>query len=62
MTSTSFVYWTGADGSEIREVIGGMITPNGIGLSPNGKRLYVAETIPAGSGRGTLWRRGVVLK
>ena len=39
-----FVYWAKADGSEIREVIGPIMTPNGVGLSPDGKRLYVAET------------------
>lgn len=39
-----FVYWAKADGSEIREVISFMMTPNGIGLSPDGKTLYVAET------------------
>ncbi len=39
-----FVYWARADGSEIREVIGPILTPNGIGLSPDGNRLYVAET------------------
>ena len=39
-----FVYWAKADGSEIREVIGPIVTPNGIGLSPDGKTLYVAET------------------
>jgi gluconolactonase len=39
-----FVYWAKADGSEIREVISAMQTPNGIGLSPDGKTLYVAET------------------
>jgi len=39
-----FVYWARADGSEIREVIGPLLTPNGIGLSPDGKTLYVAET------------------
>lgn len=40
----SFVYWARADGSEIREVIGPILTANGIGLSPDGKTLYVAET------------------
>jgi gluconolactonase len=44
------VYWARADGSEIREVIHGMMTPNGIGLSPDGKTLYVAETMT-----GRLW-------
>ncbi len=39
-----FVYWARADGSEIREVSGAMLTPNGIGLSPDGRMLYVAET------------------
>lgn len=39
-----FVYWAKADGSEIREVIGPIMTPNGIGLSPDEKTLYVAET------------------
>jgi gluconolactonase len=39
-----FVYWARADGSEIREVIGPLFTPNGIGLSPDGRTLYVAET------------------
>lgn len=39
-----FVYWARADGSEIRQVTGAMLTPNGIGLSPEGNTLYVAET------------------
>ena len=39
-----FVYWARADGSEIRQVIGPLITPNGIALSPDGGTLYVAET------------------
>jgi gluconolactonase len=39
-----FVYWARADGSEIREVIGPILTPNGVGLSPDGNTLYVAET------------------
>jgi gluconolactonase len=39
-----FVYWARADGSGIREVSGPMVTPNGIGLAPDGKVLYVAET------------------
>jgi gluconolactonase len=38
------VYYARADGSSIEEVIQPMITPNGIGLSPDGTRLYVAET------------------
>ncbi len=39
-----------ADGSLIREVAFPMITANGIGLSPDGGVLYVAETEP-----GRLW-------
>ena len=44
------IYWARADGSEIREVVHGMILTNGIGLSPDGKTLYAAETIT-----GRLW-------
>ena len=44
------VCYARADGSLCREVIRAMVTPNGIGLSPDGSRLYVAETIP-----GRLW-------
>lgn len=39
-----FVYWARADGSEIRQVIGPIYGPNGIGISPDGGHLYVAET------------------
>ncbi len=38
------VYYAKADGSSIVEVVQPMLTPNGIGLSPDGTRLYVAET------------------
>ena len=38
------VYYAKADGSFITEVAFPMITPNGVGLSPNEKTLYVAET------------------
>jgi gluconolactonase len=38
------VYYAKADGSSIEEVVQPMMTPNGIGLSPDGRRLYVAET------------------
>lgn len=50
-----FVYWAASDGSEIKEVISGLITPNGIALSPDGKTLYVAETIP-----GRIWAYPVI--
>lgn len=38
------VYYAKADGSAIVEAVYPMLTPNGIGLSPDEKRLYVAET------------------
>ncbi len=38
------VFYAKADGSEIREVVFPLENPNGIGLSPDGKTLYVAET------------------
>lgn len=38
------VYYAAADGSRIVEVAFPMLTPNGIGLSPDEKTLYVAET------------------
>ncbi len=38
------VYYAKADGSGIREVAHPVLTPNGIGLSPDNKTLYVAET------------------
>jgi gluconolactonase len=38
------VYYALADGSRIVEVAHPVLTPNGIGLSPDGKTLYVAET------------------
>ena len=38
------VYYALADGSRIVEVAHPMLTPNGIGLSPDGRVLYVAET------------------
>jgi gluconolactonase len=38
------VFYAKADGSDCREVIFPLENPNGIGLSPDGKRLYVAET------------------
>ncbi len=38
------VFYAKPDGTLIREIIFPMEGPNGIGLSPDGKRLYVAET------------------
>ncbi len=39
------------DGSECREVVRGLITPNGVGLSPDDSRVYVAETLT-----GRVWQ------
>lgn len=49
------VYYARADGSGITEVAFPMVTPNGIGLSPDEKTLYVAETEP-----GRLWAFDIV--
>ncbi len=38
------LYYAQADGSEVREVVHPMLAPNGVGLSPSGDRVYVAET------------------
>jgi len=47
------VYYALADGSAIREVIYPLSMPNGVGLSPDGRVLYVAETE---TGRLWQWR------
>ncbi|RUV80875.1 SMP-30/gluconolactonase/LRE family protein, partial [Mesorhizobium sp. M1A.F.Ca.IN.020.32.1.1] len=44
------VYYAMADGSQIKEVVFPSEMPNGIGLSPDEKSLYVAET-----NTGNLW-------
>jgi gluconolactonase len=44
------VYYATADGTSVREVLYPLDGPNGIGLSPDGTRLYVAETFA-----GRLW-------
>ena len=48
-----FVCYARADGSGCRQVIRALVTPNGIGLSPDGSELYVAETL---TGRIWAWR------
>ncbi len=49
------IYYARADGSAITEVIYPLLTPNGIGLSPAGDKLYVAETAT-----GRLWAFDIV--
>ena len=41
------IYYAKADGSSCKTVAAGMEGPNGIGLSPDGKRVYVSETYTA---------------
>ena len=45
--SITGVFYARADGSLCREVIFPLDNPNGIGLSPDGRTLYVSETPPA---------------
>jgi gluconolactonase len=44
------LYYAKADGSKITRVLRELITPNGVGLSPDGTTVYYAETFP-----GRLW-------
>jgi gluconolactonase len=44
------LYYARADGSKIARVLRELISPNGVGLSPDGKTVYYAETYP-----GRLW-------
>lgn len=43
-TDLGSVYYATADGSSISPVASGLHGPNGVGLSPDGSRLYVSET------------------
>jgi gluconolactonase len=56
------VYYAQADGSRITEVVHPILTPNGIGLSPDGKTLYVAETETARLWAFDLSAPGVIIK
>ena len=44
------LYYAKADGSKITRVLRELTSPNGVGLSPDGKHVYYAETMP-----GRLW-------
>ncbi|MGH1452666.1 MAG: SMP-30/gluconolactonase/LRE family protein [Paracoccaceae bacterium] len=48
-------YYARPDGSHINRVFGPMLTPNGIGLSPGGDTVYVAETRT-----GRVWGHDIV--
>ena len=56
------IYYARADGSKIVEVAFPCLTPNGIGLSPDGRVLYVAETEPARLWAFDITEPGVVRK
>ena len=49
------LYYARPDGSEIREVVYPLDGPNGVGLSPDGRRVYAAETFT-----GRVWSWDVV--
>jgi gluconolactonase len=44
------LYYARADGTKITRVLRELISPNGVGLSPDGNTVYYAETMP-----GRLW-------
>jgi gluconolactonase len=56
------VYYAKRDGSAIVEVAHPLVTPNGIGLSPDGNTLYVAETEAARLWAFDIAEPGVVKK
>src|SRR5918995_4704481 len=56
------VFYAKADGSLLREVAFPMVTPNGIGLSPDGNTLYVAETEAARLWAFPIVEPGIVAK
>jgi gluconolactonase len=56
------VYYAKADGTAITEVAFPMVTPNGVGLSPDERILYVAETEPARLWAFDIVEPGVVRK
>jgi gluconolactonase len=56
------IYYAKADGSFITEVAHPLVTPNGIGLSPDGNTLYVAETESARLWAFDIAEPGVVKK
>ena len=56
------VYYALADGSGITEVVHPVLTPNGVGLSPDNKTLYIAETETARLWAFDIVKPGVVAK
>jgi gluconolactonase len=41
------LYYAAPDGSELRQVAFPLFDPNGVGLSPDGRRVYVSESVTA---------------
>ena len=54
-TKHGALYWAKADGSKIVRARGHLHTPNGVGLSPDGRLVYVADTMS-----GRLWAYDIV--
>jgi len=50
-----FLYYARTDGNEIRCIAKHLLTPNGVGLSPDGKNVYVSETESS-----RLWRYPII--
>lgn len=50
------IYYAAADGSRLARIDGAFVRPNGVGLSPAGDRLYVAETAS-----GRLWSLAIAV-
>ena len=56
------VYYARADGSAVKEVVYPALTPNGIGLSPDGRTVYFAETEGARLWAADITGRGEIAK
>ena len=59
-TASGRLYYAAADGSAIVRVASDLTWPNGVGLSPDGASVYVAETPSGRVWRFTIARPGVV--
>jgi gluconolactonase len=59
-TASGSLYYAAVDGSQITRIASDLMWPNGVGLSPDGQHVYVAETPTGRVWRFTLTRPGVV--
>ncbi|MEO5841147.1 MAG: SMP-30/gluconolactonase/LRE family protein [Acidimicrobiales bacterium] len=59
-TASGCLYYAAADGSGIARVASDLTFPNGVGLSPDGEHVYVAETYSGRVWRLTLVKPGIV--